>query len=94
MKKILNLLILIGLLLSYFPTEILSRCSETENAEKWEKGCGFAFHCPMVSERITPLPSNLILLGYAELPNVFKLLDKLPYFFFHPPKWVESRAGR
>jgi hypothetical protein len=94
LKKVIGVLILLGILATYLPMMPSEECPEgtheTANRLGSVKACGSLFHCPLIFNKslseLFPIP----FIGRLPLVRLVPFLDELPDFIFHPPRHVYS----
>jgi hypothetical protein len=84
--KIIGILLIIGILFSYVPVFPMDDCQEEDNGGNMKLGCGYAFHCPFLSN--IGLSGSIVLpyVGRASLSLPLPVIDELAHPIFHPPK--------
>jgi len=75
-----------GTLFSYVPVFPMGDCQEEVHEGSRKLECGYAFHCPFLSN--TGLSGSIILpyVGQASLSLLLPVIDELARPIFHPPK--------
>jgi hypothetical protein len=85
--KIVGIFLVIGLLFSYVPIIPVDGCPEANHMGSMKiMDCGYAFHCPMISDGSLQEPFSLPLNGWLPLPTALPKADELTHLIFHPPK--------
>ncbi len=79
--------IIIAILFSYFPMEMMGSCSEEEDHSTGKRvDCGYAFHCPMIFTPALPLLPTLSINGRLKWMSPTEKVEELPRLIFHPPE--------
>jgi len=86
--KIIGLLIIIGVLLSYAPMFPMDECPEEKHMGNMKMDCGYNFHCPLIFDIIRPVPSTLPLSGRVVLTPSSLKIDELTSLIFRPPEYI------
>lgn len=81
-----GIFIIIAILFSYFPVEVMGNCSEEDHSGNRGMECGYIFHCPMISHPIVPSLTVLSRNGWLRWESVIEKIEGFPMLIFHPPK--------
>ncbi len=84
--RIAGVFIIIAVLFSYFPMEMMGSCSEEDHSTSKRIDCGYAFHCPMIFNPALPLPPTLSINGRLKWMSPTEKVEEFPRFIFHPPE--------
>jgi len=86
MLRIIGIFIIITIIFSYLPMDVMGHCPEEDHHTNTKMDCGYAFHCPALYNLIMPGLSILPINGWLKLMPEISKIEELPNFIFHPPK--------
>ena len=86
--RIVGILLLTGILFSYFPVCPMDDCPEGDHMGNMKMDCGYCSHCPVLISMNVSGHYSLPFIGRLNIPPSLPKADQLSFPIFHPPKFL------